>query len=267
MNFDLEPLMPQITDFGMKVVGVIVVLIIARIIAGWAAKLLARRMEKTGVDPTLSRFFATILRATIFILAILSCLSVFGINTTSFAALLAAIGLAIGMALQGTLGNFASGVLLVVLRPFKVGDLIKVAGETGVVNAVDLFTTTMDTPDNRRIIVPNGEVTSGVIENMSFHPNRRVDVNVGTDYSADLGTVRRILETAAASVPGQLEAHPPQVFLSNLGDSSINWQVRTWCHPDDYWDVWQATTLATKQALDAANIGIPFPQMDVHMDQ
>ena len=205
-------------------------------------------------------------RALILVAAVLACLGVFGIETTTFAAVIGAAAFAVGLAFQGTLSNFASGVLLLVFRPYGVGDVVSAGGQTGKVDAIGLFTTTLDTPDNRRIIVPNSAVTGGVIENISHHSTRRVTVAVGTDYGADLDAVRAVLEKMAPTLPGVLQDPAPQIFLDSLGDSCINWQVRVWCKTGDYWDVWQATTSATKKALDGANVGIPFPQMDVHVD-
>jgi small conductance mechanosensitive channel len=263
---DLSNLTELITTYGVRVIGVIVFLIVARIVAAWAGSTIEKSLTKKQFDLTLTKFFAALTRTLILVMAVLACLGVFGIETTSFAAILGAGAFAIGLAFQGTLGNFASGVLLLVFRPYSVGDVISAGGQKGKVEAIGLFTTTMDTPDNRRIIVPNSAVTGGVIENISFHKTRRVDVAVGTDYGADLDAARDILEKMAGTVPGVLADPAPQIFLESLGDSCINWQVRVWCNAADYWNVWQATTLATKKALDGANIGIPFPQMDVHVD-
>jgi small conductance mechanosensitive channel len=225
-------------------------------------------LQKARFDATLAKFFGTVARWTVIVLAVIGCMGVFDIQTASFAAMLAAAGLAVGLALQGTLSNFASGIMLLLFRPFKVGDWISVAGHNGIVDAIDLFVITLDTSDNRRIIIPNSEVFGSTIENWTYHKARRVEINVGTDYPENLDQVRTVLEKAAAGVPGQHEDYPSQVFLSDLGDSSINWQVRVWSAPQpaSYWAVWQATTLAVKKALDEAEIGIPFPQMDVHLD-
>ncbi|MEM6336918.1 MAG: mechanosensitive ion channel domain-containing protein, partial [Bacteroidota bacterium] len=236
------------------------------IVAGWAGRLVSKNVAKR-IDPTLAGFFGNLTKYTILTLAILAALGVFGVDVTTFAAILAGAGLAIGLALQGTLSNFSAGVMLLAFRPFKVGDFVKVDGQAGVVHEIGLFSTELDTVDNRRVIVPNGNIFGATIENVTYHPIRRVDVNVGTDYSADLKRVRAVLEQAAASVSNQLEDRVPQVFLSDLGDSSINWQVRIWCPTGKYWDVWQETTHTIKRALDDAGIGIPFPQMDVHLDR
>lgn len=199
------------------------------------------------------------------VLIILACLSVFGVETTSFAAVLGSAGIAIGLALQGTLGNFASGIMLLMFRPFQVGDVVTIGGVTGKVNEIELFTTTLDTFDNRRFIIPNGSVFGSTIENISFHPQRRADVDVGVSYSADIDRTREILSQVAQNIPGILYNPEPAVLLLDLGDSSVNWSVRVWAPADQFFDVKQATTRAVKLALDDAGIGIPFPQMDVHV--
>jgi len=171
------------------------------------------------------------------------------------------------MALSGTLGHFASGVMLLIFRPFKVGDVINAAGVIGKVYEIELFTTALDTPDNRRIIVPNGSIYGATIENISHHPTRRVDVAVGVDYSADIDKTREVLDAAARSVEGILSDPPHAIVLGDLGDSAVNWTVRVWCNSADYWGIKEQLTRAVKQHLDQAGIGIPFPQMDVHLDK
>ncbi len=250
----------------LSVVGAILLVIATFIVAGWAGRAVRKSVDRSNLDPTLAQFFSSVARYAVLILGGLAVLSVFGISVASFAAILAAAGFAIGLALQGTLSHFAAGVMLLIFRPFKVGDVINAAGVIGKVDAIGLFTTTLDTPDNRRLIVPNGEISSSTIENITFHETRRVDVAVGTDYGADLADVRSVLEAAAASVEGGLAEPAPQVFLSELGGSSIDWSVRVWAKTSDYWNVRQWLTRDVKNALDARGIGIPFPQMDVHLD-
>jgi small conductance mechanosensitive channel len=191
---------------------------------------------------------------------------VFGIQTTSFAAVIAAGGLAIGLAFQGTLSNFAAGVMLLAFRPFKVGDLIVVAGTMGTVQEIELFTCELTALDNRRIVIPNSSIFGSTIENLTHHPQRRVDIPVGTSYSADTDRVRAVLEATLAKVEGVLEEPAPQVLLKGLGSSSVDWQLRGWCNTEDYWDVWQRMIRDAKAALDREGIGIPFPQQDVHLD-
>jgi small conductance mechanosensitive channel len=261
-NVNLSRFVP----FAMNVLGALVLLAITVWVGRWAHRVAGRSMERSGMDPTLTRFMAKLARYTVLILGGLAVLSVFGISVASFAAILAAGAFAVGMALQGTLSNFAAGAMLLIFRPFKVGDVVSVAGITAKVVEIELFTTQFDTPDNRRIVVPNGAIFGSTIENITFHPTRRVDVDVGTDYGADLKDVRAVLERVAASSEGVLSEPAPQVYLKALGGSSIDWAVRVWAQTADYWAVRERVTQEIKDALDGAEIGIPFPQMDVHLD-
>jgi small conductance mechanosensitive channel len=192
-------------------------------------------------------------------------LGTFGIETASFAALLAGAGLAVGLAMQGTLANVSAGVLLLVFRPFKVGDSIIVAGQAGTVYALGIFMTTLDTSDNRRIILPNGSVLGSTIENISHHDTRRVSVAVGADYSANVDKTRKALLAAITKVEAALDDPAPAVVLTGLGASSVDWQVRVWCKSDDYWAVLEETTVQVKKALDKAKIGIPYNTLDVNI--
>ncbi len=261
-----ESTMALITTYAVRVAGALLLLFVAWIIAGWAGRLMTRSLERAEFDETLKKFFGGVVRWLVLLLAILACLSIFGVQTTSFAAVLAAAGFAVGLAFQGTLSNFSAGVMLLVFRPFQVGDVINAAGVTGKVYEIELFTTKLDTPDNRRIIIPNSAIASGTIENISFHDTRRVDVAVGTDYSASLDQTRNVLEGVAQAEPARLPDQDAQVVLTDLGDSSINWQLRVWTKSEDYWAAKERITRAVKTALDEAGIGIPFPQMDVHVE-
>jgi small conductance mechanosensitive channel len=256
---------PLITEYGVKVIGVIVILIVAWAIAGWAGRATRRGLAKARIDETLVKFFGNIVKWMILLFAVLGCLQLAGVGITSFAAVIAASAFAIGLAFQGSLSNFSAGVMLLVFRPFKVGDVVSVAGQTGKIDEVGLFTTTMDTADNRRLILPNGAIFGSVIENVTHHPTRRVDVAVGTDYSADLDRTREILMKAAVAIPDQVPDKEPVVVLSELGGSSVDWSVRVWVETSNYWPTKDALTRSVKNALDEANISIPFPQMDVHM--
>ena len=264
---DLDPeVMALIQNYALKVIGVVIFLFVVYLIAGWCRRIVEKTAKTASVDVTLGQFFGNAIRWLIILLGLLACLSVFGIQTTSFAAILGAAGLAIGLAFQGTLSNLAAGVMLLVFRPFKVGSFISVGGSTGTVQEIDLFTVTMDTLDNRRLILPNSSVFGATIENISHNPSRRVDVPVGVTYSADMDQTREILMKAAETVPHQTEGRPPEIFLAGLGASSVDWEVRVWCAHPDYFPVWEATVRAAKKGLDDAGISIPFPQMDVHLD-
>lgn len=255
------------TPYVLRAIGALVLLIAARIVAGWLSKTVRGVLEAREFDKTLTRFFSALTRIMILLAAVLGILGMFGVETTSFAAVIGAAGLAIGLAFQGTLGSFSSGVLLLTFRPFNVGDYIEAAGASGTVDEIELFTTTLITPDNKKIIVPNSAVTGGNITNYSALPVRRVDVPVGTDYGADLRKTREILEKVVEGIEKRIETPASQVYLAELGASSIDWQLRVWVNTPDYWDVRQIIVRDTKAALDEAGIGIPFPQMDVHLDK
>lgn len=262
----IDEMMPTITTWGMRIVGAVVALIVAWIVAGYVRSITRKAFQKAKIDETLGKFFSTFAKWAVLAAAIVAILGIFGIETTSFAAILGAAGLAIGLAFQGTLGHLAAGVMLLVFRPFKVGDVVRAGGEVGKVDEISLFVTTLDTPDNRRIIIPNSKVAGGVIENLTHHKNRRVDVAVGTDYGADLQKTREVLEKAIQATGNLLDGQPHTAVCTGLGDSSINWSVRVYCNQEDYWGVMEQLTVNVKNALDEAGIGIPYPQMDVHVD-
>jgi small conductance mechanosensitive channel len=245
-------------------ITVLLILLIAYLMAGWAGRATSAGLRKSHMDETLARFFGKMIRWIILIFAVIMCLGRFGVETASFAALVAAAGLAVGLAFQGTLSNFSSGVMLLIFRPFKVGDVVNVAGELGKVEEIELFTTNLDTFDNRRIILPNSAIFGAKIENITHHPKRRVDVPLGVSYSADIDKTRDVLTKAAEKMTARDANEPVQAFLSGLGSSSVDWVVRVWCAGADYWDVKQALIRQVKADLDAAGLSIPFPQMDVH---
>jgi small conductance mechanosensitive channel len=267
LGFDWAAMMPQIVSYGTSAAGALLLLFVAWIAARIIGSMVATGLRKASFDETLTRFFAKAVRWLVLVIALLMCLSIFGIETTSFAAVLAAGGFAVGLAFQGTLGNFAAGIMLLVFRPYKVGDVVNVAGQVGKVNEIELFTTTLDTFDNRRIIIPNGTIFGSVIENITHHPQRRADVEVGVDYSADIQKTREVLEAAVKSVEGVLQDPAPAVMLTGLGGSSVDWVVRAWANTGDFGSVKERTTVAVKEALDAAGIGIPYPTMDVNVNQ
>lgn len=219
------------------------------------------------IDLTLGKFLTKAVRNLLMIVVAMGVLSYFDVDVTGLAAVLAAISFAIGMALQGTLGNFASGVMLLLFRPFKVDDYIVLSDTEGTVEEIDLFTTRINTLDNRHVIVPNGEIFGSKLENYTRNELRRVDVNVGAAYAADIDRTRQALERAVMSITEGVTSPPPQVYLDQLGASSVDWQLRVWCEPVHYWTVRENLTAAAKQQLDLAKISIPFPQMDIHVIQ
>lgn len=253
--------------YGFRAIWVLILMVGGWMGAGWVGALVRANLTRARIDETLTKFLARLVRWAIIVLVAISCLGYFGIETTSFAALIAALGLAIGLGFQGSLANFAAGVMLLVFRPFEVGAWITTAGRTGTVAEIGLFFTTIDTGDNTRIILPNSSVSGSVIENTSFHETRRAEVSVGVDYAADIDRTREALTQAAEGTPGRLEDREPQVLLTGLGASSVDWVVRVWSKSGDYGATKQALIRATKLGLDDAGISIPFPQMDVHVDR
>lgn len=254
-------------DYILSGLAFILIIIIGRYLARWVRDVIRGGLDKPGVDRTLTKFSGNFAYYGILLLAIFAALETLGVETASFIAVLAAASFAVGLALQGTLANFAAGIMLLVFRPFGVDDYVEIAEETGFVREIQLFFTRLRTRDNRLIIVPNGDIFDSKIENIFAHDKIRVDVDVGTDYPADIDQTREILLRAARNVDDRLEEHGEQAALLGLGDSSISWQVRIWARPKDYFRLKQELTRSVKYALDEADIGIPFPQMDVHLDE
>ena len=255
--------------WGLKLLGALGILLATWILSRWASKGTARALEGMKVDATITRFTGSIASWGVLVIGGVVALQTMGVHATSFIALLGAAGFAIGLALQGTLSHFAAGIMLLVFRPFKVGDHVKIASISGIVYEVDLIFTKIDTFDNRRLTIPNGEIFGNSIENLSYHPKRRTEVAVGTDYNADLHEVRATLERAAKRVileqEGALGDPAPMIYVDALADSSINWYVRVWAEQEHFIAVREAVVHAVKEELDAAGINIPFPQMDLNL--
>jgi small conductance mechanosensitive channel len=225
-----------------------------------------RTLERVKFDETLTFFLAKLVRWGILTLVAVMCLSKFGVETASLAAVIGATGLAVGLAFQGTLSNFAAGAMLLIFRPYKVGDTVVVAGHTGTVDEIELFTTTLDTPDKRRVIIPNSSIFGAVIENHTYHAMRRFETAVGTAYGADIDQTRTALERAVRTVPIVLPEPVAEVLLTALGASSVDWTIRGWARRDSLGQARQAVIRAVKMELDRAGVGIPFPQMELHFD-
>ncbi|MCA9296001.1 MAG: mechanosensitive ion channel, partial [Phycisphaerales bacterium] len=255
---------PLLVEWAFEIVGVFLLLFIAWLVARWLSRMTTRALTKAKIDLTLVRFFAKLVKWSIMLFAIMACLGQFGFEMTSFAAVIAAAGFAIGLAFQGSLSNFSAGIMLLVFRPFKVGDVVNVAGTSGKVFEIELFTTAIDTFDNRRFIVPNSAIFGATIENVSYHGTRRVDVNVGASYDADIDATRAALKSAIETIENRIDEPESVVVLKELGASSVDWTVRVWVKASDYWPTKEALTRAVKMKLDDAGIGIPYPQMDVH---
>jgi small conductance mechanosensitive channel len=261
----VETFVPLATTYAIRIVGVLAAIWLSFRIAGWLQHRVTGTLRQRKFDETLSIFFGNLLRWLILVASVLACLSVFGIETTSFAAVIGAAGLAIGLAFQGTLSNFSAGVMLLVFRPFKVGDYVIAGGKEGTVAEIGLFVTAIDSPDNRRIYVPNTAIGAAAIENYSAHGQRRVDVDVNIAGDEDIDAARKALERAGASVPGRDGQRPPEVFLKGFGGGGVQWQLRIWAPPAVYWDVWQATVRAIGYELASSKIAMPIPAMNVSL--
>jgi len=256
----------MLENYGPKVLGVLLVLFIgfkiAKVIANQVRKALLKGNFDDSLVPFLSSLVATILK----ILVVVSAMGMLGIEMTSFIAILGAAGLAIGMALSGTLQNFAGGVMILVFKPFKVGDFVEAQGQMGVIKEIQIFNTIMTTVDNKRIIIPNGGLSNSTMTNFSAEPVRRVDFTFGIGYGDDIDKAKKVLFEEIAKFPQILkEPAEPFVGVSELADSSVNFAVRVWVKGADYWDVFFGMNENVKKAFDASNISIPFPQTDVHI--
>jgi small conductance mechanosensitive channel len=251
--------------YGLKVVAAIAILVLGRIAAGIARGVVRRLLRKGNVDETLVSFITSLTYVGVMAFVVIAAISRLGVQTASFVAVLGAAGLAVGLALQGSLANFAAGVLMIVFKPFKVGDFISAGGVTGGVEAIGIFTTELKSPDNKKIIVPNAKVTSDSITNFSANDQRRVDMVAGVGYGDDLAKVRTVLEGILSEDERILKDPAPTIGVLELADSSVNFAVRPWVNTADYWDVYFATQEKIKQRFDAEGISIPFPQQDVYL--
>lgn len=248
-----------IVEFGPKVIGAILIYIIGSWIIKKIVKVVQKGMTKQEYDKSLQRFLLSLVKWALTIFLIITVISTLGVETTSFAALIAAAGLAIGLALQGSLSNFAGGVLLIIFKPYKIGDLIEAQGALGVVKEIEIFTTKLVTPENKLAIIPNGAMANGNIVNYTAEGKMRVDTVVGVDYGSDLKKTKEVLLAMLKANPKVLENPAPSVNVMELADSSVNLAVRPFSKPEDYWDVYFATIEGTKEALDKAGIEIPYP--------
>ncbi|MFT7516984.1 MAG: small conductance mechanosensitive channel [Myxococcota bacterium] len=253
-----------IWDYGSEVIIALLIGIFGLLAASWAQRVVGSVCERSSFDKTLSRFFSKMARWAVLGATVMIVLGEFGVDVGSFAIVLGAMGFAIGMALQGTLGHFAAGVMLLIFRPFKIGDAINVAGASGIVFDIGLFSTAIDTFDNRRLIVPNSNVFGETIENISHHGIRRAQADVGAGYDADIDTTRAIFEKVVKDNPYRLASKEGDVILTELGDSSVNWCLRVWCKREDFILCKQQILRDAKLALEAANIDLPYPQLQIH---
>ncbi len=264
-DFDLQPLIEMTSVYGVKLIVAVAIFFAGKWLAKRLCNILKRGMIKAAFDRTLVTFLGNIIYFGVLGLVCVIALGQVGIETASLAALIAAAGLAVGLALQGSLSNFAAGVLLIIFRPFRAGDYIEAAGVGGTVQEITIFTTVLNTPDNKRVILPNSAVSSGNIINYSANDTRRLDLVVGVSYSDNLAHVKEVLMRILQNDPRVLKTPEPVVAVLAMADSSVNFAVRPWVNKDDYWAAHFALHETIKTTLDEEGISIPFPQRDIHL--
>ncbi len=254
-----------VSTWGIQVVGAIALLIVGRWVAGMVRRGVGRSLERIKIDEALVPFFSSMAYYLTLTVVVISVLSLFGIETTSLIAVLGAAGLAVGLALQGTLSNFAAGVMLLIFRPVKIGNFVEVAGVSGTIAELGIFSMILNTGDNVQITVPNSAVYGAVIKNYSVNENRRIDLVMGVSYSDDLGRAKQIIEDVIAKEARVLADPAPTIAVAELADSSVNFVVRPWVKAGDYWPTRFELTRALKEGLEAGGCSIPFPQQDLHV--
>jgi small conductance mechanosensitive channel len=261
----IDPVIEWLTMYGLQIIGAVAILLFGRIAVGILSRIVKKVMRKANVDETLTRFVAGLTKGLLMTFVIIASVSALGVETTSFIAVLGAAGLAVGLSLQSSLANFASGVMLIIFRPFKRGDYVEAGGVSGSVEEIAIFNTVMKTPDNKKVIVPNGAIVGGSITNYSAHETRRIDLVFGCGYGDDLKKAKAILERLVTEDSRILKDPAPVVAVGELGESSVNFVVRPWVATADYWNVLFDLTEKVKVTFDAEGISIPFPQRDIHM--
>ncbi|MBU1170889.1 MAG: mechanosensitive ion channel [Proteobacteria bacterium] len=264
-NKYIDVIVQWVSTYSLKIVAAILVMIIGNWISHKISKIFAKLLEKNKVDVTLVGFLSNIIYYGLIIMVMIAAAGQLGINTTSFLTIVGAAGLAVGLALKDSLSNFAAGVMLILFRPFKVADVVNAGGVVGKVESINIFNTILNTPDNQRVIVPNNNITSGVITNITANPTRRVDLVVGISYADNIGDAKTILKSILDSDSRILKDPVPTIAVSELGDSSVNLVVRPWVKTSEYWDVYFSLTETIKTTFDEKGISIPFPQRDVHI--
>lgn len=267
----MDQILKEITDlvtlYGLKIVGAIATLIIGIWISKWLAKLTGKLLKKRNVDETLTKFVVSLVKIALITFVIISAVDQIGVQTSSFVAVIGAAGLAVGFALQGSLSNFAAGVMLIIFKPIKVGDYVQAGGGEGVVESVGIFITTLVSVDNKTIFVPNSKLTGDNIVNFTAKDTRRVDLIFGISYEDDIDKARSAIKSVLDSHPKILKEPAADILVSELADSSVNFAVRPWTKSEHYWDVYFDVMENVKKKFDEMNIAIPFPQRDVHLFQ
>jgi small conductance mechanosensitive channel len=256
-----------LVQYGVNIISAVLILFIGNIIVKAVANSVSKVLEKKNMDKAVVEFVHGLVRYLLFVIVLIAALGRVGVQTASVVAVIGAAGLAVGLALQGSLSNFAAGVLIVAFRPFKSGDYVEIGGVAGSVEAIQIFQTVLKTPDNKMVVVPNSGVIGSPITNYSRHETRRVDLVIGVSYSADLKQTKQVIRDVLEKDTRILKDPDIQIGVLALADSSVNFVVRPWCKTADYWDVYFDSTQAIKEALDEAGIEIPFPQMDVHLNK
>ena len=255
-----------IVTYGMKFVTAIIVLVVGLLVIKWITKAVVRLMKKGNVNDSLIPFLKSLLNIMLKLMLVISVMGMVGIQMTSFIAVLGAAGLAVGLAMQGTLQNFAGGVMILLFKPYEVGHFIEAQGFMGTVKEIQIFTTVLTTPDNRKVIIPNSPLATGSITNFSAMPTRRIDFSFGIGYGDDIDAAKKILLKMAEKDDRVLkDENPPEVMVEALADSSVNLKLRTWVKSEDYWSLFFDITENVKKQFDGAKISIPFPQQDVHL--
>lgn len=256
-----------LVPFGVHLLVALLVFVLGRMLARLVVRILGRLLDRSKVDASLRHFLCDVAYAVLLVIVVIAALDQLGVETTAAIAVLGAMGLAIGLALQGSLGNFAAGVMIIVFKPYRVGDVVNLAGHIGKVEAIKVFQTVIITGDNRQVTLPNGTVQSGVIENITARPTRRVDLVFGIGYDDDLARAKEILHELVAADERILQDPEPFIAVTDLAESSVNLACRPWTKTSDWWAVRCDLTERAKLAFDAAGISIPFPQRDVHVHE
>ncbi len=254
-------------QYGVNIVSAILILIIGNMIVKGVAGSVAKVLQKKQMDKAVIEFIHGLVRYVLFVIVLIAALGRVGVETASVVAVIGAAGLAVGLALQGSLSNFAAGVLIVGFRPFKSGDYVEVSGVAGSVESIQIFQTILRTPDNKMVAVPNGAIIGGAITNYSRHATRRVDLVIGVSYNSDLKKTKQVIREALEKDSRILKDPDMTIGVTALADSSVNFVVRPWCKTEDYWNVYFDSMQSIKEALDENGIEIPFPQMDVHLNK
>jgi small conductance mechanosensitive channel len=269
MSMDVPALLTTLQElaatWGLRVLGALAFLLVGRIVARAVGRAVERALKRSHFDETLTPFIGNIAYTLVLVAVVIAAAGMVGIQAGSFIAIIGAAGLAVALAFQGTLSNFASGIMLLTFRPFQVGDFVDAGGTAGAVQEIGVFTTTLSTPDNVRIIIPNSQISGAIIKNFSANENRRVDLVVGVGYDDDLNVARDTILKVIRADERVLEDPAPVVAVDNMGASSVDFVVRPWVKGADYWEAKWALTKALKEELEAAGCNIPYPQRDVHL--